>query len=484
MAMEWPTSRLTFLQAGIIGWGMRMVLAGVHEPFVGRDADLATLAEACVQASSGRTGIISVEGPAGIGKTALVRAFLTVTSPVAVISAGGDEAEATVPWGVLSQLDRGVAAARCALLRRIGELTPDVDPLAAGRVLYDTLGAVSSQGLAVVVVEDLQWIDRPSAVALRFALRRLADERVLAVVTTRLQGSAFDAEWRRLFDDRGTRLRMVGLAVPEVAQLLSALGGKPVSWPSARQLWRHTGGNPLYIRCLVEELGPVMLTGATGLLPAPRSLAALLTGRMAACALETQDLISATAVLGEHCPLTLAASLAGTPFPVSALEEAQAAGLLMENYCEGVRHVEFPDPMMRAAIYLSLSPPRRASLHLCAARLCAGTVALSHRMAAASGPDSALATELTELAEAESAAGRYGSAAGHLMSAAGLIPEPALREDRVLAACTLWLRSGAAHEVSSRRGLLEELLPSPMRDHLLGSLAQLEGRPNEARKAW
>src|SRR5215475_12640764 len=102
--MQRPTSRFTFLQLGIIAWGMRMMLAGVHELFVGRDAELATLAEACVQASSGCTGIISVEGPAGIGKTALVRAFLTGTSPVAVISAGGDEAEATVLWGVLSQL--------------------------------------------------------------------------------------------------------------------------------------------------------------------------------------------------------------------------------------------------------------------------------------------------------------------------------------------------------------------------------------------
>ena len=61
--------------------------------------------------------------------------------------------------------------------------------------------------------------------------------------------------------------------------------------------------------------------------------------------------------------------------------------------------------------------------------------------------------------------------------------EPGLREDRLLAACTLWLRAGAVHEVSSRRELLEALAPSPRRDHLRGFLAHLEGRPDEARTA-
>jgi hypothetical protein len=56
---------------------------------------------------------------------------------------------------------------------------------------------------------------------------------------------------------------------------------------------------------------------------------------------------------------------------------------------------------------------------------------------------------------------RDGGAAGHLISAADLSAESALREDRLLAACTLWLRAGAVHEVSSQRALLEALAPTP-----------------------
>jgi len=460
-------------------------------PFVGRVGELDVLAEAYAQASGGQTRIVCVEGPAGIGKTALVRAFLTAASSLVisassslVISASGDEAEVTLPWGVVSQLARGASAGRCGPLRQLAELSPEADPLASGGLLLEAVGMLASGRPVVLMVEDLHWIDHPSAQALRFALRRLSEERVLAVVTTRPEGPVqVDDGWRRLFDDRGQRLRLTGLRPAEVAQLVSALGGGTLSGAAARRLWRHTGGNPLYARCLVEELDPAVLAAAAGSLPAPRSLATLLVARLAACAPETRDLVSAAAVLGERCPLALAASLAGVLAPAGALGEAVAARLLAENHDEGVRQVQFPHPLVRAAIYADLSPARRAALHLSAARLTAGTAALAHRVAAGAGPDAALAAELTEVAGAESASGLHASAARYYISAADLSAEPGLREDRLLAACTLWLRAGAVHEVSSRRELLEALAPSPQRDHLRGFLAHLEGRPDEARKA-
>jgi DNA-binding CsgD family transcriptional regulator len=446
-------------------------------------AELDALAAAYAHASAGQSRIVCVEGPAGIGKTALVRAFLAAaSSPVVRVS--GDEAEATLPWGVVSQLARVTPASLSGPLRQLGELSPGADPLASGQLLLDALGVLAPGGPVVLVVEDLHWVDHPSARALRFALRRLSVEQLLAVVTTRSEGAVqFDDGWRRLFDDRGERLRLAGLGPAEIAQLVVALGGGTLPRPAARRLWRHTGGNPLYTRCLIEELDPAVVAAATGPLPAPRSLAMLLAARLAACAPGTQDLVSAAAVLGERCPVTLAASLAGVLAPADALDEAVTARLLAESHDGDVRQVQFPHPLVRAAIYAALSPARRAALHLSAARLTAGAGALSHRVAAATGPDAALAAELAELAGTESAGGLYASAAGHLLSAADLSADPARREDRLLAACTLWLRAGAVHEVSSRRGLLDALAPSPRRDHLRGFLAHLEGRRDEARTA-
>jgi len=362
---------------------------------------------------------------------------------------------------------------------------PGADPLAAGRLVLDALGLLATRAPVVLVVEDLHWIDQPSAQALRFALRRLSEERVLAVLTTRPEGPVqLDQGWRRLCDDRGRRLRLGALGPAEVAQLASALGGCTLSGPAARRLCRHAGGNPLYTRWLIEELDPAVLAAVSGPLPAPRSLATLLVARLAACSPGTRDLVSAAAVLGEHCSLAQAVSLAEVPAPAEALAGGLKAGLLVERHDEeGVHQVQFPHPLVRAAIYSDLSPARRAALHLSAARLTAGAADLAHRAAAASGPDAGLAAELAELAAGESATGHHAAAARHLIIAADLSVEGQLREDRLLAACTVWLRAGAVHEVNSRRALIEALPPSPQRDHLRGFLAHLEGRSQDARNA-
>ena len=167
-----------------------------------------------------------------------------------------------------------------------------------------------------------------------------------------------------------------------------------------------------------------------------------------------------------------------------ALGGALTAGLLTERHEEeGVRQIQFPHPLVRAALYADLSPARRTAFHLSAARLVGGASGLAHRVAAASGPDAELAAELEQTAAAESAAGQHASAARHLITAAGLSADRKRREDRLLAACTVWLRTGAVHEVSARREQLEALPPSPQRDHLRGFLAHLEGRSRDAKSA-
>ena len=90
-----------------------MRVPGSPESFVGRTAELDALAGAYVRARGGQPGVVWVEGPAGIGKTALVRAFLA-TVPSLVLWASGDEDEMTLPWGVLAQLARGAQGPACA----------------------------------------------------------------------------------------------------------------------------------------------------------------------------------------------------------------------------------------------------------------------------------------------------------------------------------------------------------------------------------
>ena len=407
---------------------------------MGRRAELDALAEAWEQASGGRSRIVCVEGPPGIGKTALVRAFLAAAAPL-LVCASGDEAETTLPWGVVSQLVRSAPAGRSGPMQRLAELRPSADPLASGRLLLDALGALASGGPVVLVVEDLHWIDHPSAQALRFALRRLGEERVLAVVTTRPEGPVqFDDGWRRLLDDRGERLRLAGLGPPEVAELVFALGGGrlsgPADTPAVAPRRREPALYPLFDRGTRSGS-----TGGSGRAAASSAVTGGVAGgppgglRAGKPGPDLGSRGAGGALLARHGGV-----VGWCAAPAEALGEALAARLLTENNDEGVRQVRFPHPLVRAALYSDLSPARRTALHLAAARLTAGADALSHRVAAAAGPDAALAAELAERAGTESAGGLHASAARHLISAADLSAEPALREDRLLAACTLWLR--------------------------------------------
>ncbi|MEU9787728.1 ATP-binding protein, partial [Streptomyces phaeochromogenes] len=70
--------------------------------FVGRTDSLALLAAARERARAGHPQRVLVEGPAGIGKTALVRRFLR--DDTHVLYGAGEEAESELAFGVLEQL--------------------------------------------------------------------------------------------------------------------------------------------------------------------------------------------------------------------------------------------------------------------------------------------------------------------------------------------------------------------------------------------
>ena len=457
-------------------------MATAQESFVGRVAELDALARAYAQASDGQLRDRLRRGAGGNRQDRPGPGVPGCDRGGLVILASGDEAEMTLPWGMLSQLALGSRAAGAGPLGQLGKLSPGADPLAAGRLLLDSLGELASGGPVVLVVEDLHWIDHPSAQALRFALRRLERRAGPGRADDPAEGPAqLDEGWRRLLDDRGERLRLRGLAWPEVAQLVSALGGVTLSGPAVRRLWRHTCGNPLYTRCLIEELDPAALARPPGRCPLPGR-----SGTAGGPAGGVRPADTGPGLGRQRCSANAARSPRRRRWPSWPAR--------LTHWAKRWRQGCWPRAPTRMSAR-SVSPPagprrdlcgsdpaRRAALHLSAARFTAGAVALAHRVAAAAArmPPGGRAG-----GAGRSGAGRglHASAARHLINAADLSPEPAPREDRLLAACTVWLRSGAVHEVSSRRELLETMAPSPRLDHIRGFLAHLEGRPEEARTA-
>src|SRR5262249_36847648 len=180
----------------------------------------------------------------------------------------------------------------------------------------------------------------------------------------------------------GSTIALDGLDVDDVVELSIATGAGSLDASAAQRLREHTRGHPLHTRVLLEELGAQDVGSASGVLPAPRSLAALTLARVASLTPPTQQLIEAGAVLGVAFPLPLGATVAAITEPLPALEEAVDAGLLERTPAE---LVAFVHPLLRGAVYNDLSATRRAELHEAAADATSGTVALYHRANAAGG---------------------------------------------------------------------------------------------------
>ena len=75
-------------------------------PLLDRGAESEALQELLADAAAGRGGVVVIEGPAGIGKTALVRhqAAAAADQGLRVVRATGSELETGFPFGVARQL--------------------------------------------------------------------------------------------------------------------------------------------------------------------------------------------------------------------------------------------------------------------------------------------------------------------------------------------------------------------------------------------
>ncbi|MCF6471416.1 helix-turn-helix transcriptional regulator [Nonomuraea sp. MG754425] len=449
--------------------------------FVGRTAEVAALRAELRAAGAGAVRTAAVEGPEGIGKTALVRHALGGEAGVRVLAVSGEENERELPLGVAGQL--------------MDETAPDPwtdgprnvaqDPCAAGRELCERIGrAGRSPGTLAVVVDDAQWADRASLQALGYALRHVRACRVLVVLACRDLADPWLPEGlRRLLTGDGRLLvTLGGLRAADLRDLAAATPGRApaqVLGPAAAERLRaHTLGNPLHARALLAVLPPRALDDPATRLPAPVAYRRSFARRLDACAPAARRLVAACAVLGGGCPLHVAAAVAtGIGEPLHTLEEAVAAGLLRE--LPG-RLIDFPEPLAGAAAYDGIGAGTRARLHLAAARLADddGT-ALRHRAAAADGPDDVLAEELARFAVKAAQHGLWQEAAAHLDLAAGLTESPARRDELRTAALEHVLVGG---DVIRAAGLaaVPNADPRPVRRYVLGRLALAAGRFEEA----
>jgi DNA-binding CsgD family transcriptional regulator len=205
--------------------------------FVGRTAELASLRAELRAAGGGSARRAVVEGPEGIGKTALIHHALDGEAGVRVLAVSGEESERELRLGVVRQLMDEAALLDLGTDEPAGGGTgaddgtgaagggtgaaDQADPCVAGQAVCDLLARLSALGTLAVVVDDAQWVDRASLRALSYVLRHVRAGRVLLLVACRdLADPWLPDGLRRLLAGDGTLLiTLDGLSTGDLAEL-------------------------------------------------------------------------------------------------------------------------------------------------------------------------------------------------------------------------------------------------------------------------
>src|SRR5215207_1201612 len=218
---------------------------------LGRDEERARIEALLGRARRGESGVLVVRGEAGIGKSALLEHAAAHAGDGLVLRARGIESEVQLAFAglhellrpVLGELGRLPAPQAAALRGALGLSAAVAERHLAGAALLGLL----AEAEPVVLVDDAQWLDGPSATALLFAARRLLADAVAVIVAVRTgEPSAFDDAG---FDE----LVLEGLSTPAARALLDTHAGRPVAADTAAWLHAATGGNPLALKELAGE---------------------------------------------------------------------------------------------------------------------------------------------------------------------------------------------------------------------------------------
>src|SRR6201986_134861 len=329
---------------------------------------------------AGQGGTVLVSGLAGMGKTALLDATGTMARElgIRVFRGGGAAAARVIPFSPLLEalMSAPDAPVDPAAIRDLSQ-SPD-QRFWLLRELQESLERAALRAPLLIAIDDVQWADDATLVALVSLSRQLATHRILWLLAARpgeLSLPACTAEGR-IAEAGALKIALTPLDRDAVARVAEALlGGTPD--PAVLKVLTGVRGQPFLLTELLRGMrekklvevaeGIARLTGTRMPLRFVDSVNDQL-GRLSAAA---RDALQMACVLGRRFSADELAALTGTS-PVAvlgALREAIAAGLLIED---GDR-VAFRHDLVREAVEATLPRTVRQSL-----RHRAGDVMLRH----------------------------------------------------------------------------------------------------------
>jgi DNA-binding NarL/FixJ family response regulator len=412
---------------------------------VGRNPELAELAR-FVGATGSLRALVLTGGP-GIGKTTLWEAGVDAARQqgLRVLSARAGGAETRLSFTGLIDLLDGVdletltglptpqrRALEVALLRAEPSGGP-AEPPALATGFLTALRILAEHKPVLIAIDDVPWLDTPTAEVLTYATRRLPGT-ALAFLLARRPGQPSSLE-TALGHNSVEQIEVAPLSLGAIRTLLSDQLGLSLPRHLLRRLVAATMGNPLFALEIGRTFVAQGLPETGGEIPLPDSIEDVLGIRVARLPPAVRRLLLAVALSGGLRPSDLVDVADAT-----VLDDAVDAGVLIVE----ADRVRVSHPLLAAAVKKHSSTRSRRSLHLRLARIVADDLLRARHLALATSRGDEHVAQVAAVGAASAAArGARQDAVELAEHAVRLTPPDSVRRgERLLALAELLVLAG------------------------------------------
>jgi len=387
-------------------WGTHLAgLDAAHaREILGRDAELAEILLFLDDPSDDPTTLL-LEGQAGIGKTTLLDAGVQAAlgRGYTVLACGPSQSEMRLSYAGLADLldlvfDEAAdglpkvqrQALEAALLRaEPGDRAPEQRTVAAA--VLGLLRAIAKTSPVLLAIDDLHWLDLPTARVLEFALRRLDIEPLLVLATLRTGHPDPIRLSEAMRPPALDRVHVGSMDLESISRLLAEHLDPSLPLETLKRIHEAGGGSPFFALEVGRALSEHNLRPEPGVpLPIPDDVAALLGERIAALPVPTRAALFVCAALARP---TMAVVEAVHSSAADDLARAERAGIIR---MDGDR-VGFTHPLLASAAYGGIPEGQRREIH----RLLTQAVTdpeerARHFALSTAGPDAEVAARVAE----------------------------------------------------------------------------------------
>jgi DNA-binding winged helix-turn-helix (wHTH) protein/predicted ATPase len=375
------------------------------EPIIGREKELSFLREKLQAALHGTGSVVFITGPAGIGKTRLVRELRNHAARFGCQwFAGKYENTGNHPYAAWLEMLKGYlqqkdATSLHALMgpyaAQLAKIVPEVMPRAnstssAARqnseiettdlleVWTHLVVQISREAPLVLFLDDVQWAG--SLELLHHLTRNIGNQRVLALVAYRDDELKMNpSPWKTVLAMNRERLfhplPLAPLDQKEVTQLISQNVEKTIAPHLVDVLYQRTRGNPFFVeellrllqerKLMVDTAAGVDLTDSASL-DMPESVKTVINERVESLGKNAVDLLRIASVIGREFTLRVLEESAGKQENelIGAMDRCDKYGLIHSSSGLGEEKYAFTHDLLQEALYESIGPARRRRYHL------------------------------------------------------------------------------------------------------------------------